>query len=41
MSTIGSERITKKVWYQCGGFSNSRCWRRMVGGAWHYYYRHD
>lgn len=41
MSTIGSERVSKKTWYHFGGFANPRCWRRQIGGAWHYYYRHN
>ena len=41
MSNLGSERVTKRNWYLYGGFANPRCWRRMVGGAWHYFYRWD
>jgi len=37
----GSERISKQVFYARGGFSNPRCWRRMKGGTWQYYYRQD
>jgi hypothetical protein len=38
---LGSERVSKRSWYNRGGFSNPRCWRRMVSGGWHYFYRHD
>lgn len=38
---IGSERIDKMTWYYRGGFENPRCWRRMIDGTWHYYYRRD
>ena len=37
----GSEEVYKRDWYGRGGFANPRCWRRMVGGVWEYYYRHD
>jgi hypothetical protein len=33
----GSIRVSKKDWYLNGGFANSRCWRRQVRGAWHYF----
>lgn len=33
----GYLRVTKRDWYVNGGFASSRCFRRMRGGAWHYY----
>lgn len=33
----GHTRVTKRQWYAAGALSNPRCWRRQVGGAWHYY----
>lgn len=40
MSTpIGSVRLTKRQWYDAGGFSESRCWRRMRSGSWQYFWR--
>lgn len=37
---IGYERISKKTFYQNGGFANSRCVRRMIGKSWAYFWRH-
>lgn len=36
---IGYERITRKQFYQRGGFSNSRCVRTERGKCWAYFYR--
>lgn len=34
----GSQRITKREWYDRGAFANSRLWRRQSkGGAWQYF----
>lgn len=33
----GSIRVTKREWYEAGGFANSRCWRRQYRGSWQYY----
>ena len=30
-------RITKKEFYDLGGLSHPRTYRRMVGGVWKYY----
>jgi hypothetical protein len=39
---IGSERVSKSTWYNRGGFSNPRCWRRQpLNGSWKYFYRYD
>ncbi len=38
---LASSRVSKRAWYDLGGFKNSRCWRRMKSGAWQYFYRHD
>lgn len=37
----GSDRVTKRHWYDLGGFANPRCWRRHVAGIWRYYVRRD
>jgi hypothetical protein len=39
--TIGSEQITRRAFYYAGGFAHPRQWRRMRGGSWQYFYRHD
>ena len=32
------ERITKREWYELGGFANSKRFRKQSrGGAWRYY----
>jgi len=33
----GSVRLSKLDWYGRGGFENTRLWRRMKSGVWHYY----
>lgn len=35
----GFMRVTRTVWYAAGGFANSHCSRRQVGGAWSYWIR--
>jgi hypothetical protein len=35
--SLGSMRVSKRTWYAQGGFANSRCWRRQVGGSWRYF----
>lgn len=37
MASLNAMRVSKRRWYDLGGFCNSACWRRQVGGAWHYY----
>ena len=38
---IGSQRVTKRHWYDVGGFANPRCWRRQrKGRGWEYYIYH-
>ena len=32
-----SRRVTKRQWYACGAWANSRCWRRQRRGVWFYY----
>lgn len=35
-------RVSKKVWYLNGGFSNPRCFRKQIkNGGWMYFMRHD
>jgi len=42
MSTMtGYARITKRHFYNLGGFSNPRCVRKRVGRSWAYFYRTD
>ena len=38
---LQAARVSKRVWYANGGFSNPRCFRRMRGGAWQYFMRGD
>lgn len=37
MRLTGSMRVTKRTWYDYGGFRMNACWRRQVRGAWHYF----
>lgn len=37
---VGTERISKKLWYALGGFSNNDLFRKQVNGAWCYYIDH-
>lgn len=31
-------RVTRREWYDLGGFANSRCWRRARrNGVWQYF----
>ena len=41
MTTTGSKQVDKKTWYAYGGFSNPKCWRKMVGSSYKYYIRFD
>jgi hypothetical protein len=36
---VGYMKLTRRNWYNAGGFAESRCVRRMRGGAWQYFYR--
>lgn len=33
----GYRRVTKREWYEAGGFRNSRCVRVTRGGRWAYF----
>ena len=33
-------RVSKREWYELGGFRNSRCFRRQRG-SWQYFYAND
>lgn len=34
----GSRRVTKREWYEAGGFANSACWRMADSlGRWRHY----
>lgn len=37
----GYKRISRRLFYYAGGFSNSRCVRVTRGGRWAYFWRHD
>lgn len=39
--TMGSARITKRRWYNMGGFANPLCWRRHNGYGWRHFIRVD
>ena len=35
---VGSMCVSRRTWYDQGGFANSKCWRRQPKGAgWRYY----
>lgn len=34
---IGPQRISRKMFYLLGGFSDTRMFRKMQGGSWAYY----
>jgi len=34
---VGWQRVTKRHWYDIGGFANSQCVRRHNGRCWVYY----
>lgn len=34
---INRERLSKRQWYNLGGFANPVLYRKQVGGAWHYF----
>lgn len=36
---IGYTKITKRAFYNAGGFANTRCVRVTRGRAWAYFYR--
>lgn len=39
---LGSMRVSKRTWYDQGGFRNPRCWRRQPRGrGWIYYIQID
>ena len=38
MAKVDWVRVTKKEWYDRGGFTNSKCFRKQSrNGAWRYY----
>lgn len=37
MTRSHSLRITKREWYDLGGFKSTNCWRRQRGSCWAYY----
>jgi len=37
MKRKGFTRITKREWYNAGGFANSKCVRIERGGSWQYW----
>lgn len=38
---IGFLRVSRRRWYDLGGFANPRCVRRSIGAYWRYFIRID